>query len=48
MTLEPGRPGELVAIRARTVREAIASASHDRVVVHHGRVVSRTMTVTES
>ena len=48
VTLEPGRPAELVAIRARTVREAIASASHDRVVVHHGRVVSRTMTVTET
>lgn len=46
MGLEPvapgvGDPAELVAIRARSVREAVAARPSDRVVVHEGRVVAR-------
>jgi cytosine deaminase len=40
--VEAGFPAELLAIRAASVREAIAAASPERVVVHRGRVVSRT------
>jgi len=39
-----GAPAELLAIRAANVREAIATGSPDRVVVHAGRVVARTTT----
>jgi cytosine deaminase len=42
--IEPGAPAELLAIRARSVREAIAESPADRVVVHRGRVVARTAT----
>jgi cytosine deaminase len=35
-----GAPAELLAVPARSVREAIAFAPHERVVVHHGRVVA--------
>jgi cytosine deaminase len=35
-----GSPAELLAIRAASVREAIASASPDRIVFHRGRVVA--------
>jgi cytosine deaminase len=38
----PGFPAELLAIRAASVQEAVAAASPERVVVHQGRVVSRT------
>jgi cytosine deaminase len=44
----PGAPAELLAVRATSLREAIAAASHDRVVVHRGRVVSRTRVVQEA
>jgi cytosine deaminase len=37
-----GSPAELVAVRALSHTEAIAAASQDRVVIHRGRVVSRT------
>ena len=40
--VEAGSPAELLAIRAASVREAVASASPERVVIHQGRVVSRT------
>jgi cytosine deaminase len=45
MGLEPveiaaGSPAELVAVRAGSVREAIATAPADRVVIHRGRVVT--------
>lgn len=39
-----GEPAELLAIRAGNVREAIAVASADRVVIHAGRIVARTST----
>lgn len=38
----PGAPAELLAIRAATVREAVASAGAERLVLHAGRVVART------
>lgn len=46
MGLEPvgprvGDPAELVAIRAGSLREAVAARTADRVVVHEGRVVAR-------
>ena len=46
--IEPGAPAELLAVRAESVREAIASAPADRVVVHRGRVVSRTTVASET
>ncbi len=36
----PGSPAELVAVRAASLREAIATAPAGRIVVHRGRVVS--------
>ena len=35
--IEPGAPAELLAIRADSLREAIATAPLDRLVVHAGR-----------
>ena len=43
----PGDPAELLAIRATTVREAVASAPGDRLVFARGRLVARTRTETE-
>lgn len=40
----PGAPAELLAIRARSVRAAIAESPSDRVVIHTGRMVARTAT----
>jgi cytosine/creatinine deaminase len=40
--LEAGFPAELLAVRASSLREAVAVAGHERVVIHNGRVVSRT------
>lgn len=45
--VEAGFPAELLAIRARSVDEAVAGASADRIVVHRGRMVSRTTVVRE-
>jgi len=39
----PGSPAELLAVEAPTLRGAIAFASAARVVIHRGRVVSRTV-----
>ena len=44
--IETGRPAELLAVRATTVREAVASAPADRVVFTRGRIVARTTTTT--
>lgn len=44
---EAGSPAEFLAVRAGSLREAIASAPADRVVVHRGRVVSRTVATVE-
>lgn len=42
VSIMPGAPAELLAIQAGSVREAIATATPDRVVIHAGRVVART------
>jgi cytosine deaminase len=42
LTVDVGDPSELLAMRAATVREAVASAPSDRVVIHAGRIVART------
>jgi cytosine/creatinine deaminase len=52
MGLEPGRvrPGglaDLLAIRAGSLREALATATEDRLVLHRGRLVDRTRVVHE-
>jgi cytosine/creatinine deaminase len=39
--LEPGRPAELLALRAESLDQALADPT-DRLVIHQGRVVSRT------
>jgi cytosine/creatinine deaminase len=39
--VEAGFPAELLAVRASSLGEAIAGGT-SRVVIHHGRVVSRT------
>jgi cytosine deaminase len=44
----PGAPAELLAIRGESLREAIAAAPADRVVVHQGRVVSRTRVTSDA
>ncbi|MPY91942.1 MAG: amidohydrolase family protein [Acidimicrobiia bacterium] len=46
VAVEVGAPAELLAVRAGTVREAIAFAPADRVVTHRGRVVASTTTTT--
>lgn len=45
--VEVGAPAELLAIRASTLSEAVATATADRVVIHRGRVVSRTSVTRE-
>ena len=43
----PGARADLVAVRAASLGEAVAFASADRVVLHRGRLVSRTTVSTE-
>jgi cytosine deaminase len=43
--LEAGAPAELLAVRAPSLREAVATATEDRIVFHAGRVVERTRVV---
>ena len=38
--IAPGSPAELVAVRAGSLREAIATAPPDRVVIHRGQLVT--------
>lgn len=40
--LEAGAPAEILAVRGRSLADAIARGSEDRVVVHRGALVSRT------
>jgi cytosine deaminase len=42
ISLSPGSPAELLAIRAGSVREAIALAPLDRIVLHRGQVLRQT------
>lgn len=44
LRIEEGFPAELVAVRASSIREAIAEQPADRVVIHRGQVVARTTT----
>jgi cytosine deaminase len=41
--LEHGAPAELLAVRASSLREAVATTTEARVVMHAGRVVARTV-----
>lgn len=42
VALRPGAPAELLAIAAGSVREAIATCTEDRIVIHRGRIVATT------
>lgn len=44
VAIRPGAPAELLAIKAASLRQAVAEATADRVIVHSGRVVARTAT----
>lgn len=46
VTVAPGSPAELLAVRASSLREAVASAPQDRYVFARGRLVARTRTTT--
>jgi len=46
--IEPGAPADLVAIAGSSLREAMATATEDRVVIRRGRVVSRTRVLHEA
>lgn len=47
VVLEPGAPAEILCIRGSWLVDAIARASEDRIVIHAGRCVSRTMVTGE-
>jgi cytosine deaminase len=47
VTITAGAPAELLAVRASTLREAIATGPPDRFVFHKGRLVARTRATTE-
>jgi cytosine deaminase len=44
--IRPGAAAELLAIRAGSIREAVAESDPNRVVIHQGRVVARTHSTT--
>jgi cytosine deaminase len=39
--VEPGAPGDLLAVRGTSLREVIATATEDRIVLRRGGVVPR-------
>jgi cytosine deaminase len=47
VALVPGAPAEILAVRGSSLADAIARASEERVVVHAGRCVSRTVVTGE-
>jgi len=47
VALRPGSPADLLAIRATSPREAIATANPERVVIRGGRIVARTTLKTD-
>ncbi|HEX6684359.1 MAG TPA: amidohydrolase family protein [Candidatus Limnocylindrales bacterium] len=47
VSLRPGSPADLLAIRATSPREAIATAHPERVVIRGGRIVARTTLKTD-
>jgi cytosine/creatinine deaminase len=44
--IRPGAAADLLAIRAGSIREAVAESDPNRVVIHQGRVVARTRSTT--
>ena len=46
--LAPGSPADLLAVRGSSLREAVATATEERVVIRAGRVVARTRVERES
>ena len=42
-TIREGGPADLVLLSARTWNEALARPQSDRIVLHHGRAVDRTL-----
>lgn len=42
VTVAPGSPAELLAVKAGSLREALATATAHRLVIHGGRIVART------
>jgi cytosine/creatinine deaminase len=46
--LEAGARAELLAVRASSLREAVATVTEARVVIHAGRIVARTSVQTET
>jgi cytosine/creatinine deaminase len=47
VALQPGAPAEILAARGSSLADAVARASEDRIVVHAGRCVSRTVVTGE-
>lgn len=45
VTIAPGSPADLLAVRAVSLADAVAGASEDRIVLRRGRVLSRTRVV---
>jgi cytosine deaminase len=43
VTLEPGSPAEILAVRGSSLTDAVARASEERIVIHRGRCVARTV-----
>lgn len=43
VALQPGAPAEILAARGSSLADAVGRASEDRIVIHAGRVVSRTV-----
>jgi cytosine deaminase len=41
--LQPGAPAEILATRGSSLADAVARASEDRIVIHAGRCISRTV-----
>jgi cytosine deaminase len=47
VALVPGAPAEILAVRGSSLADAVARASEDRIVVHAGRCISRTVVTGE-
>jgi cytosine deaminase len=43
VALQPGAPAEILAVRGSSLADGVARASEDRIVIHAGRCVSRTL-----
>jgi cytosine deaminase len=47
VTLTPGAPAEILAVRGNSLTDALARAGEDRIVVHGGRCVARSVLTSE-